>query len=64
MDIFSTLLALCKGKPPIIGGLLSQKPVTRNFGVFFLLRLNEEMDQQTIETLVIWDSTVLIMTSL
>ena len=57
MDIFSALLAFCAGNSPVTGEFPAQSPVTRNFDVFFDLRLNMEM-------LVIWDATVLIMTSL
>ena len=35
MDIFSTLLALCAGNPPVTSVFLSQRPVTRSFEVFF-----------------------------
>ena len=38
---FSTLLVLCKGNPPVTGGFPSQRPVRRNFDVFFHLRLNK-----------------------
>ena len=33
---FSALLALCAGNPPINGGFLSQRSVTRSFDVFFI----------------------------
>ena len=39
-----------------------QRPVTRNFDVFF--DLLEQMVGQTIETPLIWDAISLIMTSL
>ena len=57
MDIFPALLAFCAGNSLVTGEFPAQSPVTRNFEVFFDLRLNMEM-------LVIWDATVLIMTSL
>ena len=55
MEIFSALLALCMGNPPVTGGFPSQRPVTRNFDVFF--------DEQTHERPVIWDAMALIVTS-
>ena len=33
IEIFSVLLALCKGNPPVIGGFPSQRPVTQSFDV-------------------------------
>ena len=41
MEAFSSLLALCEVNPPVTGGFPSQRPVTRNIGVFFDLRLSE-----------------------
>ena len=61
METFSTLLTLCEGSPPVTGGLPSQRPTTRSFGVFFYLCLNKRLSK-TIKTLVIWDAIVLIMT--
>ena len=61
MQTFSALLAFCAGNSPVTGEFPAQKPVTRNFDVFFDLHLNQ---QQTMETPVIWDAIVLIMTSL
>ena len=46
METFSALLALCEGKPPVIGGFPSQRPVTWNFDVFFDLRLNKRLSKQ------------------
>ena len=40
MGTFSTLLALCEGKPPVTGGFHSQRLVMKSFDVFFDLRLN------------------------
>ena len=34
------------GEPPVIGGLSSQRPVTRSFDVFFDLRLNKRLSKQ------------------
>ena len=36
---FSALLALCAGNSTVTGEFQSQRPVTRNFDVFFYLRL-------------------------
>ena len=42
METFSTLLAICAGKSPVPGEFPAQRPVTRNFDVFFDLRLNKK----------------------
>ena len=47
MENFSALLALCEGKPPVIGGVPSQKAVTRSFDIFFNLRLNKRLNKQS-----------------
>ena len=39
METFSALLAICAGNSPVNGEFPSQRPVTRNFDVFFDLRL-------------------------
>ena len=39
IESFSVLLAPCAGKSPVTGEFPSQRPVTRSFGVFFVLRL-------------------------
>ena len=39
METFSTLVALCEGKPPVTCGFPSQRPVMQNFNVFFDLHL-------------------------
>ena len=44
---FFALLALCEGNPPVTGGFPSQKPVTRSFDVFFDLRPNKRLGQQS-----------------
>ena len=41
MEIFSASLALCAGNSPITGEFTPQRPVTRNFDVFFDLRLDK-----------------------
>ena len=48
METFSALLALCEGNPTVTGGFLSERPVTRSFGVFFDLLLNKRLDKQSI----------------
>ena len=39
METFSALLAFCAENSPVTGEFPSQMPVTRNFSVFFDLRL-------------------------
>ena len=46
METSSALLALCAGNSPVTGEFPSQRPVTRNFGVFFDLRLNKRLSKQ------------------
>ena len=43
----SALLALCFGNPSVTGGFQKQRPVTRNFDVFFDLRLTKTVDINT-----------------
>ena len=38
VETFSASLALCAGNSPVTGEFLAQRPVTRNFDVFFDLR--------------------------
>ena len=47
METFSALLALCEGNASVTSGFPSQRPVTRNFNVFFGLRLHERMSKQS-----------------
>ena len=47
VEIFSVLLALCEGNPPVTGGFPSQMPVTRKFNVFFDLRLDKRLNKQS-----------------
>ena len=47
LETFSTLLALCEGKPPVTGGFPSQRIVTRGFDVFFDIRLNKLLSKQS-----------------
>ena len=46
METFSALLAICAGNSPVPGELPAQRPVTRNFDVFFDLRLNKRLSKQ------------------
>ena len=41
MEIFSALRTLCAGNSPVTGEFPSERPVTRNFDVFFDLRLSK-----------------------
>ena len=41
MARFAALLTICAGNSPITGEFPAQRPVTRNFDVFFDLRLNK-----------------------
>ena len=63
MEIFSVLLAFCVENPPVTGGPLSQRPVTQSFD-FLLWSAPQQTIEQTIETPVMWDAIMLIMTSL
>ena len=46
METFSAILALCAWNSPVTGEFPTQRPVTRNFDVFFDLRLNEWLSKQ------------------
>ena len=46
METFSALLAICAGNSPVTGEFPAQRPVTRSFGVFFDLRLNEWLSKR------------------
>ena len=61
METFSALLDFCEGNSPVTGEFPSQSPVTRSIDVFFDLRMNKRLSKQT---LVLWDATALILTSL
>ena len=41
METFSALLVFCAGNSPVTGEFPAQRPVTRNFDVFFDLRLSD-----------------------
>ena len=47
MEIFFALLALSAGNSPVTSEFPTQKPVTRSFGVFFDLRLNNRLSKQS-----------------
>ena len=47
METFSALLTLCAGNSPVTGDFPAQRPVTRNFDVFFDLRLNKRLSKQS-----------------
>ena len=46
METFSALLALCAGNSPVTGEFPAQRPMTRNFDVFFDLRLNKRLNNR------------------
>ena len=47
IETFSALLALCAGNSPVTGEFPSQRPVTRNFDVFFDRRPNKRFSKQS-----------------
>ena len=47
METFSALLAICAGNSPVPGEYPAQRPVTRNFDVFFDLRPNTLLSKQS-----------------
>ena len=47
METFSPLLAIYAGNSPAPGEFPAQRPVTRNFDVFFGLRLNKRLSKQS-----------------
>ena len=47
METFSALLSLCAGNSQVTGEFPSQRPVTRNFDVFFDMRLNKRLSKQS-----------------
>ena len=46
METFSASLALCAGNSPVTGEFPTQRPVTRNFDVFFDMHLNKRLSKQ------------------
>ena len=47
METFSVLLAICEGNSQVPGEFSTQRPVTRGFDVFFDLRLNKRLSEQS-----------------
>ena len=47
METFSALLALCAGNSSVTGEFPAQRPVTRNFGVLFDLRLDKRLSKES-----------------
>ena len=43
METFSALPILCTGNSPVAGDFPAQRPVTRNFDIFFDLHLNKPL---------------------
>ena len=46
MGTFSALMAICAGNSSVTGEFPAQRPVTRNFDVFFDRRLNKQLSKQ------------------
>ena len=47
METFSALLAICAGNSPVSGEFPAQRPVTRSFDIFFDLRLDKRLSEQS-----------------
>ena len=47
IETFYVLLAFCAGNWPVTGEFPSQRPMTRSFDVFFDLRLNKRLSEQS-----------------
>ena len=47
METFSALLALCAGNSPVTDEFPAQRPMTRSFGVFFDLCINNLLSKQS-----------------
>ena len=47
METLSASLTLCVGNSPVTGEFPAQRPVTRSFDVFFVLRLNKRLSKQS-----------------
>ena len=47
LETFSVLLVICAGNSPVTGEIPEERPVTRIFDVFFILRLNKRLSKQT-----------------
>ena len=63
METFSALPAFCTGNSPANGEFRAQRPVTRSFGVFFDLRPNKRLSEQSWGWWF-WDAIAPIITSL
>ena len=46
MEAFSLLPAFCAENSPVTGEFPAQRPATRNFDIFFDLRLNKRLSKQ------------------
>ena len=46
MEMSSALLTLCAGNSAVTGEFPLRRPVTRNFDVFFDLRLNKRLNKK------------------
>ena len=65
MEIYSTLLALCRGNPLVTSVFSPQRPVTPIYDVFFDMRLNKRLNTPSRRRQFdIWNAIALIMTSL
>ena len=47
METFSRYWPFCAGNSPVTGEFLSQRPMTRSFNIFFDLRLNNRLSNQS-----------------
>ena len=47
METFSALMALCAENSPVTAEFPLRRPVTRSFGIFFDLRLNKRLSEQS-----------------
>ena len=47
METFSALLAICAGNSPVHGEFPAQRPVTRNFDVYFDMHPNNRLSKQS-----------------
>ena len=59
MEKLSTLLVLCKEKPPVTGGFPSQRASNAELG-YFLCHYPEQIAGETVELPVIWDTITLM----
>ena len=47
METFSALLAICAGNSPVSGEFPAQRPVTRSFDIFFVVRLIKRLSKHS-----------------